>query len=86
MLASEFFPAWYLGVNPAHQVIAATYAQELANDFGRKVRNLCRTPQHARLFPGFTLSEDSQAACRSPRAALRQPSRGTRAANAPGDP
>ena len=64
MLASEFFPAWYLGVHPDHQVIAATYAQELANDFGRKVRNLCRTPQHATLFPGFSLSDDSQAACR----------------------
>lgn len=64
MLASEFFPAWYLGLKPDQQVIAATYAQELANDFGRKVRNLCRTPQHARLFPGFTLSDDSQAACR----------------------
>src|SRR5690606_33469610 len=39
MLASEFFPAWYLGRNPDHYVVAATYAQELADDFGRKVRN-----------------------------------------------
>lgn len=64
MLASEFFPAWYLGRNPSHQVISATYAQDLADDFGRKVRNLCRGPQHQSLFPGFKLSEDSQAACR----------------------
>ena len=64
MLASEFFPAWYLGVHPDHQVIASTYAQELANDFGRKVRNITKSPEHAALFPGFSLSADSQAACR----------------------
>ena len=34
MLCSEFFPAWYLGNNPKHFVIQATYAQELADDFG----------------------------------------------------
>src|ERR1700737_3598282 len=39
MLASEFFPAWYLGRNPSNYVIAATYAQDLADDFGRRVRN-----------------------------------------------
>ena len=38
MLASEFFPAWYLGRNPDHYVIASTYAQDLADDFGRKVK------------------------------------------------
>lgn len=64
MLASEFFPAWYLGIHPDHQVIASTYAQELANDFGRKVRNITKSPEHAALFPGFSLSADSQAACR----------------------
>ena len=64
MEASEFFPAWYLGNFPDHQILASTYAQELAGDFGRKVRNLCQSPQHQALFPGFTLSQDSQAACR----------------------
>src|SRR4051812_4036003 len=44
MLASEYFPAWYLGRNPSHYVIAATYAQELADDFGRKVRNQIADP------------------------------------------
>ena len=39
MLCSEFFPAWYLGNNPNEFVIQSTYAQELADDFGRKVRN-----------------------------------------------
>lgn len=64
MLASEFFPAWWLGKNPDKQIIAASHTQELAADFGRVVRNLCQTPQHLAIFPGFTLSEDSQAANR----------------------
>lgn len=64
MLASEFFPAWWLAENPERYIIAATYAQEIADDFGRKVRNLCRTAQHRALFPGFSLQEDSQAASR----------------------
>lgn len=64
MEASEFFPAWYLGNFPSHQILASTYAQELAGDFGRKVRNLCQTTQHLHMFPGFSLSQDSQAACR----------------------
>ena len=64
MLASEFFPAWYLGRNPGHQVIAATYAQELADDFGRKVRNLVAGDVFQEIFPGLGLSGDSTAAKR----------------------
>lgn len=64
MLASEFFPAWYLGRHPEHQVIAATYAQGLADDFGRKVRNLVGSELHRALFPGCALSDDSTAASR----------------------
>lgn len=64
MLASEYFPAWWLGSHPEKQIIAATYAQQLADDFGRKVRNLCQTASHAWAFPDFSLSQDSQAANR----------------------
>lgn len=59
MLASEFFPAWYLGRNPDHYVIAATYAQDLADDFGRKVRNQIADPLFGRIFPGVSLKDDS---------------------------
>ena len=61
MLASEFFPAWYLGRNPDHYVIAATYAQELADDFGRKVRDQIADPSFQSVFPGVGLKDDSQA-------------------------
>ena len=64
MLTSEFFPAWYLGMNSNHQVIAATYAQGLADDFGRKVRNLVSDPRHKAMFPDSKLADDSQAANR----------------------
>ena len=59
MLASEFFPAWYLGRNPDHYVVAATYAQELADDFGRKVRNQIAAPAFSAIFPGVVLKSDS---------------------------
>jgi predicted phage terminase large subunit-like protein len=59
MLASEFFPAWYLGRNPDHYVVAATYAQELADDFGRKVRNQIADPSYHAIFPGVGLKSDS---------------------------
>jgi predicted phage terminase large subunit-like protein len=61
MLASEFFPAWYLGRNPSNYVIAATYAQDLADDFGRKVRNQIKDETFAGIFPGIALREDSSA-------------------------
>src|SRR5205085_3130515 len=39
LLASQLFPAWYLGRNPQKSIIASSYGQELSNDFGRQVRN-----------------------------------------------
>jgi len=64
MLASEFFPAWYMGRNPDHYVVTATYAQELADDFGRKVKNQIEGPDFKAVFPGVGLSDDSKSAKR----------------------
>lgn len=64
MLASEFFPAWYLGRNPDHYVVTATYAQELADDFGRKVKNQIEDPTFQAIFPGVGLAGDSKSAKR----------------------
>lgn len=63
MLTSEFFPAWYLGRNPDKYVIAASYAQELAEDFGRKVRNQLSDETFKLIFP-CRLSDDSTGAKR----------------------
>lgn len=64
MLASEFFPAWYLGRNPGHYVVTATYAQELADDFGRKVKNQIEDAAYQAIFPGVRLADDSKSAKR----------------------
>lgn len=64
MLASEFFPAWYMGRNPDHYVVTATYAQELADDFGRKVKNQIADASYQLVFPGVGLADDSKSAKR----------------------
>lgn len=61
-LSSVRFPSWYLGKNPTRHFIQASYAAELALDFGRKVRNL--TEESAELFPNSQMSPDSTAAGR----------------------
>ena len=63
-LASKRFPAWCLGRKPDRQIIAASYNSDLANDFGRNVRNLVAEPEFGQVFPGVTLAPDSQAANR----------------------
>ena len=63
-LASEIFPAWYLGRKPNHQVMFTTYGQDLADGFGRKVRNAVASEQHKRSFPDSVLAEDSASAKR----------------------
>lgn len=57
----EFFPAWYLGRNPGHKIIYATYGQNMASNVGRKVRNQLSDPQFNKVFPGCNLSYDSTA-------------------------
>lgn len=60
MLASEFFPAWYLGRNSDHSVVMATYAQDLADDFGRKVKNQIEDSAFSTIFNGVGLADDSK--------------------------
>jgi len=40
MLVSHFFPAWYLGVRPTKRVMLASYSNEFAAGWGRKVRDV----------------------------------------------
>jgi predicted phage terminase large subunit-like protein len=61
--ASILFPPWFLGRNPERSVIGASYAGELAERFGRRVRNLVGSTEFKRVF-GFGLSGDSAAAGR----------------------
>jgi hypothetical protein len=61
LTASCIFPSWFLGRNPKRSVIAASYGAELAEDFGRRVRNFVSDPLHAAIFPECRLSSDSAA-------------------------
>lgn len=63
-LASKRFPAWCLGREPKRQIIAASYNSDLANDFGRNVRNIVAEPEFGQVFPSVSLAPDSQAANR----------------------
>lgn len=60
---SATFPAWYLGRNPQRSVIAASHTQEMAERFGRRVRNLYSTQEHRNVF-SVGVAGDSNAAHR----------------------
>jgi predicted phage terminase large subunit-like protein len=59
--ASVLFPAWFLANNPKAALIAASHTAELAERFGRRVRNLIA--EHAATL-GVYLSADNKAAGR----------------------
>jgi hypothetical protein len=61
--ASILFPPWFMGRNPQRSIIGASYAGDLAERFGRRVRNLVGSAEFQRIF-GFGLSGDSAAAGR----------------------
>lgn len=60
-LASQHFPAWYLGARPKHEVVAASHTGALALDFSRVVRATVRDPAYGSVFPGMRLDPDTQA-------------------------
>lgn len=64
MLVSEFFPAWYLGRNPSKSIITSSYGAELAEDFGRKVRNQLLGPEWQATFPLSHLDPFSKSSSR----------------------
>jgi predicted phage terminase large subunit-like protein len=61
-LASKTFPAWHLGQYPRHEVIASSYAADLAMDFSRKVRGILADPDYQKVFTETKLDKKSQSA------------------------
>nr|MDP9473012.1 terminase family protein [Chloroflexota bacterium] len=45
-LASEHFPAWYLGRNPDKRIIACSHTAQLAYTFSRRARNIVTAPAY----------------------------------------
>lgn len=60
-VASGRFPAFLLGKNPKFDVISSSATAQLAEEFGRDVRNCIRSAEYKKLFNDTSLSEDSQA-------------------------
>lgn len=61
---SIIFPSWYFGRNPDKSVIHGSHTTELAEKWGRRIRNLINDPVYQRPFEGVSLAPDSQAAGR----------------------
>jgi predicted phage terminase large subunit-like protein len=61
LTSSVLFPGWFLGRNPCASVITAAYGSELAEGWGRRVRNLLGDRMHEAVFPACRLSADSTA-------------------------
>jgi predicted phage terminase large subunit-like protein len=60
---SMIFPAWYLGRNPTHRLIAASHTKSVAEIFGRNSRNLVGSDEYKMVFE-TQLAADSNAAGR----------------------
>jgi predicted phage terminase large subunit-like protein len=61
-IASKLFPAWHLGHNAHHEIIACSYNVSLALDFSREVRGVLRSNRYATLFPSTKLDPEFQGA------------------------
>jgi len=63
-LGSYLFPAYLMGRMPRSKLIVGSHTAELAQRFGRMIRNLVDDERYKELFPGTNLSADSKAAGR----------------------
>ena len=63
-LGSYLFPAYLMGKMPQSKLIVGSHTAELAQRFGRMIRNLVDEERYQELFPNTILSADSKAAGR----------------------
>jgi predicted phage terminase large subunit-like protein len=61
---SWLLPSKFLGHYPDRKIIMASHSADLAQSFGRRVRNLVDSAPYQRVFPGTQLMADSKAAGR----------------------
>jgi predicted phage terminase large subunit-like protein len=61
-LSTRRFPAWYLGRNPTHNIISASYNAAFAKGFGRNVRDIVNQEEFGVLFPDARVRADLRAA------------------------
>lgn len=59
---SYLAPAFWLGNKPTDRIIATSHTADLAEDWGKKVRNLIMDPVYNKIFPNTQIREDTRAA------------------------
>lgn len=60
-LASRFYPAFHLGHNPHHEIIAASYGMSLAEKFSRTVRGIVESAEFGLLYPEVRVDSENRA-------------------------
>ena len=62
LISSRLFPSWYMGRQPAHEILTISHNEQLSSDFGRSVRDLVAHPVFEEVFEGVRLRKDAKAA------------------------
>ena len=62
LISSRLFPSWYMGRQPAHEILTISHNEQLSSDFGRSVRDLVANPVFEEVFEGVRLRKDAKAA------------------------
>lgn len=60
-VATELFPAYCIARNPARAIMSCSYNQELASDFGGKVRDYVTDPLTHQAFPYLEIDQSTRA-------------------------
>lgn len=60
-LASNMYPAWYIGRHPDRKIIVATYNQSYSWDLGRAIRGIMQLPQYRQVFPELEIKKKAAA-------------------------
>ena len=55
------FPAYYIAKNPSRYIVSCSYNAQLAQDFGRQVRDIASQTEIGQAFPDFKMASDSRA-------------------------
>lgn len=61
---SVLFPAWFIGRYPKKKIMQVSNTAELAQGFGRQVKNMIQSREYRDVFPDVKLAADSTAAGR----------------------
>lgn len=59
-IVSRLFPAWLLARNPNEQVIACSYAADLAEKMSRDCQRIMTSPRYTNIFPEIGIGEIQQ--------------------------